>query len=137
TSVLAACFAIMATIMARVRESWERRTYLTDIEYRSWQQRAQRLLSEFMPSSALEAYLADKYIASLYKNMTLLFADICNYTAYAEKTPPERVVSLLTSLFSQFDYLSDTYSIYKVNLVGELTGLFSELDADLATRASA
>ncbi|KAF4698686.1 hypothetical protein FOZ62_011854, partial [Perkinsus olseni] len=121
TSVLAACFAIMATIMARVRESWERRTYLTDIEYRSWQQRAQRLLSEFMPSSALEAYLADKYIASLYKNMTLLFADICNYTA----------------LFSQFDYLSDTYSIYKVNLVGELTGLFSELDADLATRASA
>ncbi|KAF4733915.1 hypothetical protein FOZ62_017268, partial [Perkinsus olseni] len=119
TSLLAVSFAIMAMIMARIRESWERRIYLTDIEYRSWQQRAQRLLSEFMPSSALEAYLADKYIASLYKNMTLLFADICNYTAYAENTRPERVVSLLTSLFSQFDYLSDTYAIYKVHTIGD------------------
>ncbi|KAF4687780.1 hypothetical protein FOZ60_003492 [Perkinsus olseni] len=119
TSVLAVCFALVAAIMARMRESWERRIYLTDIEYRSWQERAHRLLSEFMPSSALEAYLADKYIASLYRNMTLLFADICNYTAYAESTPPERVVSLLTSLFSRFDYLSDAYKIYKVHTIGD------------------
>ncbi|EER13622.1 hypothetical protein Pmar_PMAR001299, partial [Perkinsus marinus ATCC 50983] len=51
TSAMAACFASVSAIMARMRESWERRIYLTDIEYRSWQKRANRLLSEFMPSS--------------------------------------------------------------------------------------
>ncbi|KAF4710168.1 hypothetical protein FOZ62_007524, partial [Perkinsus olseni] len=119
TSVLAVSFALVAAIMARMRESWERRIYLIDIEYRSWQERAQRLLSEFMPSSALEAYLADKYIASLYRNMTLLSADICNYTAYAESTPPERVVSFLTSLFARFDHLSDARQVHKVHTIGD------------------
>ncbi|EER00297.1 guanylyl cyclase, putative [Perkinsus marinus ATCC 50983] len=72
-----------------------------------------------MPSSALEGYLADKYIASLYKNMTLLFADICNYTAYAKSAPAERVVSLLTNLFSRFDDLSDVHGVYKVHTIGD------------------
>ncbi|KAF4745343.1 hypothetical protein FOZ63_016488, partial [Perkinsus olseni] len=65
---------------------------------------------------ALEAYLADKYIASLYRNMTLLSADICNYTAYAESTPPERVVSFLTSLFARFDHLSDARQVHKTSV---------------------
>ncbi|KAF4715310.1 hypothetical protein FOZ62_000755, partial [Perkinsus olseni] len=51
--------------------------------------------------------------------MTLLFAGICNYTAYAESTPPERVVSLLTSLFSRFDHLSDAYQVHKVHTIGD------------------
>ncbi|EER18924.1 hypothetical protein Pmar_PMAR025776, partial [Perkinsus marinus ATCC 50983] len=72
-----------------------------------------------LAAEALEAYLADRYMASLYKNMTLLFADICNYTAYAKSAPAERVVSLLTTLFSRFDSLSDTYAVYKVHTIGD------------------
>ncbi|EER13623.1 guanylyl cyclase, putative [Perkinsus marinus ATCC 50983] len=58
-------------------------------------------------------------MASLFKNMTLLFADICNYTAYAKSAPAERVVSLLTTLFSRFDNLSDTCAVYKVHTIGD------------------
>ncbi|KAF4666545.1 hypothetical protein FOL47_004044 [Perkinsus chesapeaki] len=107
-------FGLVNLLMARMMESWERRIYLADIALHRWQKRAQRLLSEFMPPSALEDYLADKHTASLFKNMTIMFADICNYTAFATHEPAERVVSLLTDLFSRFDHLSDSYGIYKV-----------------------
>ena len=52
-------------------------------------------------------------------NVTLLFADIANFTKYSSSVTPEIVVAMLKNLFTEFDKICLAYGLYKVYTIGD------------------
>jgi class 3 adenylate cyclase len=58
-------------------------------------------------------------IAEAFPAATVLFSDIVGFTALSEQIPPDRVVTLLSDLFSAFDDLVDRYQLEKIKTIGD------------------
>jgi guanylate cyclase len=84
------------------------------------QDRSERLLLNVLPVS-----IADRLkdgpgvIADAYDEVTVLFADIVGFTAFAGVRPPADVVALLNRLFTQFDDLADRHGLEKIKTIGD------------------
>ena len=58
-------------------------------------------------------------IAERYDEVTVLFADIADFTPFAERTSPERVVGVLDEIFSAFDRLTQRRGLEKIKTIGD------------------
>ena len=56
-------------------------------------------------------------IADSFESCTVLFADLCNFTAWSASVPPARVFIVLEALFTAFDELAGELGIFKVETV--------------------
>jgi class 3 adenylate cyclase len=82
--------------------------------------RSERLLANMLPASIAERLKQrQEVIADASPQVTVLFADIADFTPHAERSPPEATVTLLNELFSQFDALTETRGLEKVKTVGD------------------
>jgi hypothetical protein len=71
--------------------------------------RSEGLLRNLLPTSIAERLKQrQEVIADASPKVTVLFADIADFTPHAERSPPEATVALLNDLFSQFDALTET-----------------------------
>jgi hypothetical protein len=70
-------------------------------------EKSERLLLNVLPSSiAARLKQAEGVIADGFPDVTVLFADIVDFTSRSERIPPEQVVEVLNDLFSVFDQLA-------------------------------
>ena len=51
--------------------------------------------------------------------MTVVFADVVDFTPFAERTAPERVVGVLDEIFSAFDLLAEQLGLEKIKTIGD------------------
>jgi class 3 adenylate cyclase len=51
--------------------------------------------------------------------VTVVFADVVDFTPFAERTAPERVVGVLDEIFSAFDLLAERLGLEKIKTVGD------------------
>ena len=58
-------------------------------------------------------------IAEAHAEVTVLFADIVDFTPFAERTEPERVVGVLDEIFSAFDALAERHGVEKIKTIGD------------------
>lgn len=58
-------------------------------------------------------------LSDLYENVTIVFADICGFTAYSANRPPKDVVTMLSKLFTDFDKECDALKLFKVYTIGD------------------
>ena len=58
-------------------------------------------------------------IAESHDDVTVLFADIVDFTPFAERTAPERVVGVLDEIFSAFDRLAEQLGLEKIKTIGD------------------
>ncbi|MFP5341542.1 MAG: adenylate/guanylate cyclase domain-containing protein [Candidatus Limnocylindria bacterium] len=68
---------------------------------------------------ALEATAGPSRIADRHPDVTVLFADIVDFTPFAERTGPDAVVDLLDQLFTAFDALVDRHGLEKIKTIGD------------------
>lgn len=84
------------------------------------QKKSERVLFNVLPSS-----IADRLknhpglIADGHADVTVMFADLVNFTQLAESLSPNQMVALLNSVFSGFDELSEKYGVEKIKTVGD------------------
>ena len=79
-------------------------------------------------------------IADAHDCVTVLFADIVDFTGHASSTAPEALVALLNELFSRFDELSARHGLEKIKTIGDCYMAVAgapEPCADHAERAAA
>jgi class 3 adenylate cyclase len=82
--------------------------------------RSEGLLRAMLPASiAGRLKQRQEVIADASPQVTVLFADIVDFTAHAERSPPEATVALLNELFSQFDAMTETRGLEKIKTVGD------------------
>jgi adenylate cyclase len=58
-------------------------------------------------------------IAEGFDDVTVMFADIINFTRLAEEMPPGRVVNMLNEVFSHFDQLAEKHGVEKIKTIGD------------------
>jgi class 3 adenylate cyclase len=51
--------------------------------------------------------------------VTVVFADVVDFTAFTERTPPERVVGILDEIFTAFDRLAERLGLEKIKTIGD------------------
>ena len=61
----------------------------------------------------------ERTIAHYFENVSILFADIVNFTPLSNGLTPVSLVSLLNELFSDFDGLVIKYGVEKVKTIGD------------------
>ncbi|HEX5578656.1 MAG TPA: adenylate/guanylate cyclase domain-containing protein, partial [Candidatus Limnocylindria bacterium] len=80
----------------------------------------ERLLLNILPASIAERLRAgERVIADRFDEMAVLFADIVNFTPFAQAHSPDEVVGVLNSVFSIFDELADAYGLEKIKTIGD------------------
>ena len=85
------------------------------------QQQIDMLLYNILPISVaktLQQY-PERTIAHYFENVSILFADIVNFTPLSNGLTPVSLVSLLNELFSDFDGLVIKYGVEKVKTIGD------------------
>lgn len=61
----------------------------------------------------------DRNIAHYFENVSILFADIVDFTPLSAGLTPVEIVSLLNELFSDFDALVTKYGVEKIKTIGD------------------
>jgi class 3 adenylate cyclase len=80
----------------------------------------ERLLLNILPGAIAERLKqGEQSIADGFAEVTVLFADIVNFTAFSAQTPAAELVSLLNDLFSRFDAASQRHGVEKIKTIGD------------------
>lgn len=113
---LQADFNAMAVDLERtLRELAEEREKL-----RNEQERSERLLLNILPRPIAERLKhAPGIIADSFADVTVLFADIVDFTPQAGLLAPEGVVAWLNEVFSAFDQLVEQHGVEKIKTIGD------------------
>ena len=83
--------------------------------------RSEGLLLNLMPTSIASRLKnnPNEIIADHFDEVTILFADIVDFTPRASQSPPHEVVRYLNRVFSQFDRLAEKYRLEKIKTIGD------------------
>ena len=86
---------------------------------------AEREKSEKLLLSILPGHVAERLkhqpgtIADGFADVTVMFADVVNFTRLAEELTPNQVVSFLDEVFTRFDRLSEGHGLDKIKTIGD------------------
>jgi guanylate cyclase len=84
------------------------------------QGRSERLLLNILPKEIAEALKKESHtIANQYDQVSILFADIVNFTPMSALLTPVGLVELLNEVFSYFDTLVEKYGLEKIKTIGD------------------
>jgi class 3 adenylate cyclase len=82
--------------------------------------RSDRLLTNILPVPIAERLKqSHDLIADDFAETTVLFADIVGFTRYTETVSPKQLISLLNSVFTKFDDLSQKHQAEKIKTIGD------------------
>lgn len=92
----------------------------TEVELRRERQKAERLLLNVLPQPIAQR-LKDRSqtIADNFEDVTVLFADIVDFTQLSAHTSPTQLIDLLNEIFSAFDQIAESYGLEKVKTIGD------------------
>ena len=83
-------------------------------------EKSERLLRNVLPASiAARLKQTEGVIADGFSDVTVLFADIVDFTRRSERIAPEQVVESLNDLFSVFDQLARERGLEKIKTIGD------------------
>ena len=84
------------------------------------QERSERLLLNILPAPIAERLKNSKEpIADGFAEVSVMFADIVNFTRVAEGLTPQQVFAMLNKIFSCFDELAEQYGLEKIKTIGD------------------
>jgi class 3 adenylate cyclase/CheY-like chemotaxis protein len=84
------------------------------------QEKSERLLLNILPKPIADRLKQGQHtIADNFPEVTVLFADIVNFTRLSSTLSPTDLVQLLNQIFSKFDGLVEHYSLEKIKTIGD------------------
>jgi adenylate cyclase len=131
---VAVCGTIVFTLLAVFAR--QRRDALAAL--REEQARAESLLLNILPRSIADRLKAEtRTIADHVNSVSILFADVVDFTPLAERLPPAEVVGVLDQLFSHFDGLAERHGLEKIKTIGDCYMVAAGVPAPRADHAHA
>lgn len=104
--VLALTALLMAAIMA---------------ERQAAKKQSEVLLLKVLPSPIADRLKTEQHatIADSFPAVTVLFADIVDFTPLSASLPPQELIMLLNEIFSAFDCLAEKHGLEKIKTIGD------------------
>ncbi|HEY9741027.1 MAG TPA: urea ABC transporter substrate-binding protein [Coleofasciculaceae cyanobacterium] len=114
-----------------VRKVWEE-------ALRYQQECTEDLLLNILPEPiAQRLKQAESTIADSFAEVTVLFADLVNFTEFSAQIPPTKLVELLNKIFSEFDQLAQKHGLEKIKTIGDAYMVVGGLPTPKADHAEA
>ena len=119
----------LSDLLALGMEAQERRR--AEESLRVEQKKSERLLLNVLPQEIAERLksvqlktkvhlkTSGTIIADSFEEVTVLFADIVNFTEYAASISASELVNVLNEIFSEFDHLVEQYDLEKIKTIGD------------------
>ena len=102
------------------------------------QERSEKLLLNILPGSIAERLKnSSQTIADGFADVTVMFADIVNFTRVAEGLTPQQVFAMLNRIFSSFDELAEKYGMEKIKTIGDAYMVAGGLNSEFADYTAA
>ncbi len=84
------------------------------------QEKSERLLLNVLPKPIAERLkLHEKTIADNFAGVTVLFADIANFTQLSTRLSPSELVGMLNKIFTVFDHITSKRGLEKIKTIGD------------------
>jgi class 3 adenylate cyclase len=84
------------------------------------EERSERLLLNVLPAPiAARLKAGEAVIADAFPDVTVLFADLVDFTRSSRRISPAQVVAVLNELFSVFDRLTQHHGLEKIKTIGD------------------
>jgi len=92
----------------------------TEVELWRQRRKAEQLLLNIFPQKIAEKLKRQQgMIADNYDDVTVLFADVVNFTALSSRVSAKELVDLLSRIFKAFDQLAEQYGVEKIKTIGD------------------
>ena len=102
------------------------------------QERSEKLLLNILPAPIADRLKSsDKTIADGFADVTVMFADIVNFTQVAANMSPSQVFTMLNRIFSAFDELAEEYGLEKIKTIGDAYMVAGGLNEQIADYSAA
>jgi class 3 adenylate cyclase len=102
------------------------------------QERSEKLLLNILPAPVAERLKnSNQTIADGFADVTVMFADIVNFTQVASNMSPSQVFAMLNRIFSAFDELAEEYSLEKIKTIGDAYMVAGGLNDELTDYSAA
>jgi adenylate cyclase len=112
---------LKARIGAGLEKKWLRdqeQAYLKQLQVE--REKSERLLLNILPEPiANRLKQGQSTIADSFAEVTVLFADIVNFTRLSDHMSPTKLVILLNEVFSAFDRLAEQHGLEKIKTIGD------------------
>lgn len=101
-------------------ELYHRRDFLQRRIIEIEQDKTQALLLNILPKEIAAILKTQRrVIADRFDNVSILFADVMDFTPMSGRMKPEELVNLLNEVFSDFDMLVEKYRLEKIKTIGD------------------
>ena len=112
-------------LRARVNSSLEKkrlrdreRAYLKQLSIE--QEKSEKLLLNILPKPISDRLKrGETQIADSFKEVTVMFSDLVNFTKISANIPPAELVRRISKIFSRFDQLAERYDLEKIKTIGD------------------
>lgn len=124
--------------LEKTNEALETRVEERTAELKYQQKETERLLLSILPESIAQRLKRNpETIADSFAEVTVLFADLVNFTAHSHQISATETVSLLNQIFSAFDQLAEEFQLEKIKTIGDGYMIAGGLPAPKADHAEA
>jgi class 3 adenylate cyclase len=91
-----------------------------EVALKNEREKSERLLLNILPQAIAEQLKQNpQSVAYRFDDVTILFADIVNFTGFSAVIPPTDLVDLLNQIFSEFDRLAEVHGLEKIKTIGD------------------
>jgi class 3 adenylate cyclase len=118
-------FWLLGLVASYVLERSMRLVFLRERQLDRERARSDALLLNILPRAIVDRLKARQEeagggrLAEGLREVTVVFADLADFTRLAERTPPDELVAALDDLFTRFDGLADRFGLEKIKTVGD------------------
>jgi len=129
-------FAAMSTIVyllisyfVRQRDKLQERVDAQNAQLTLEQEKSERLLLNILPGPIADRLKEQQItIADGFADVTVMFADVVNFTRMSEEMPPKFMVTMLNEVFTNFDRLAEKNGLEKIKTIGDAYMVAGGLD---------
>jgi adenylate cyclase len=129
------CFLMIMAVtisLAREKKSLFARLNLEYDRVQIEKDKSDNLLLNILPESIANRIKKGDQVCDEFKETTILFSDICGFTAMSDHMPPSEIVNMLNEIFTEFDEYLVKYGVEKIKTIGDaymvVCGLWDEED---------
>jgi adenylate cyclase len=112
---------LRARVGASLEKKWLRdreKKFTTDLEQEK--RRSEALLLNILPQKIVDRIRdGEKVIADRVLEATILFCDLVGFTTLSKELPADRLIDVLSKIFTAFDHLAAEQGVEKIKTIGD------------------
>ena len=112
---------LRARVTASLEKKWLRdreKKFIADLEQEK--RRSEALLLNILPQKIVDRMRGgEMVIADRVLEATILFCDLVGFTTISHELPADRVIDILSKIFSDFDRLASEHGVEKIKTIGD------------------